>query len=84
LLGRDDGFAQVEPLLSRVPDWAGFLGNGAGDEFVERLRKHQTTGRPLGTDSFVARLEEVLGRPLRPGKAGRRPTKICMVSPNCY
>jgi putative transposase len=82
LLGRDDGLVRVAPLLSRVPDWGNFLGNGANDQVLEALRKHQSTGRPLGTDAFVTELEALLGRPLGPRRRGRHPTKICMVSPN--
>jgi len=37
------------------------------------MRKHEHTGRPLGSGSFVENLENTLGRILKPKKAGRRP-----------
>ena len=38
-------------------------------ETEDGLRRHERTGRPLGSDEFVVELEERLGRRLRP----RRP-----------
>jgi hypothetical protein len=37
-----------------------------------QLRRHEATGRPAGSERFVKRLEKVLGRVLRPQKAGRK------------
>jgi len=34
------------------------------------------SGRPLGTDTFVERLEVALGRRLRPGRGGRPKKKF--------
>jgi REP-associated tyrosine transposase len=84
LTGRDDVLAHVAPLLSRVPDWSVLLG-GAADGADEELRKHEVTGRPLGTEDFVGELELRLGRALVPLKNGRprkeaTPTKIGKVS----
>jgi len=39
-----------------------------------RLRANTHTGRPLGTDSFISKLEKLLGRRVRPLPVGR-PTK---------
>lgn len=39
----------------------------------ERIRLHTRTGRPLGSDAFVGRLEAATGRGLRPKKRGRKP-----------
>jgi len=35
------------------------------------MRVHEATGRPLGGESFVKKLEAMLGRALLPGKPGR-------------
>jgi len=70
LAGENDDLVQARPLLDRVPDWSGFLKSGLADEEWQVLRKHETTGRPLGDDGFVSGLEEKLGRVLRPGKRG--------------
>ena len=38
---------------------------------VESLRIHTRTGRPLGTDSFISKLETMTGRRLRAEPVGR-------------
>jgi putative transposase len=42
---------------------------------LARLRAAETTGRPLGTEDFVARLEALMRRTLRPQKPGRKAAK---------
>ena len=74
ITGRDDGLAKAAPLLDRVPDWRRLLGGGGEDD--EALRRHETTGRPLGSDAFVESLEATLGRRLRPEKRGRKPKVV--------
>lgn len=39
---------------------------------LEEIRRHEKTGRPLGEDGFVGRLEEALGRILQRQKPGRK------------
>jgi putative transposase len=70
LLGRDDGLMTAAPLLARVADWSAFLGEGEPPEGAEQLRRHQRTGRPLGNDHFVDRIEQLLNRILKPRKPG--------------
>jgi putative transposase len=70
LLKRDDALVKVAPLLARAPDWAAFLGEQIDPAVAGDFRKHQGTGRPLGGEEFVSRLEGLLGRMLRPGKPG--------------
>src|SRR6267142_4462216 len=71
LLGRDDGLVRVGPLLTRVPEWATFLRQSTEADLSSELRRHETTGRPLGNEAFVQELERSLGRMLRPQKGGR-------------
>ncbi|MBM4064513.1 MAG: hypothetical protein FJ266_02560 [Planctomycetes bacterium] len=52
-----------------------FLSKGLSDEEVEKFRCHERTGRPLGADSFLARLENALGRILRKQKPGPKVTQ---------
>ena len=40
-------------------------------EMVETLRRHTHTGRPLGSDSFVSKMERIVGYRLRPLPIGR-------------
>ena len=73
LAGRDDGIAKVRPLLDAVGDWRAFLGDEPEAAMLESLRRHERTGRPLGSAAFVAGLEARLGRELRPRRPGRKP-----------
>jgi putative transposase len=70
LRGRDDTLVKVAPLLKEVPDWRGFLRRVLREEEVNVLRSHERTGRPLGEEAFVAKLEKKLGRVLRRQKPG--------------
>jgi len=70
LAGRDDRLVRVAPLRARFGDWAEFLSEGLSPEQAELIRRHERTGRPLGSEGFVARLEGLLGRLLHPQKRG--------------
>jgi putative transposase len=74
--GRDDGTVVVEPMLSRVPDWpswGAFLAESQTEEAIDQLRQHSRTGRPMGDTSWVADLEQQVGRRLGPKKRGPKP-----------
>jgi len=71
----DDGLVRVEPVLGMIPgDWEEFL-SGVRDGDSGLMRKHARTGRPLGSESFIDRLEIRTGRPLRPKKPGPKPKR---------
>jgi putative transposase len=73
LLGRDDVLVKVGPMLERIGDWQGYLA-GPGDEKVfEALRRHERTGRVLGSSHFNETLEATQARRLRRIKPGPRP-----------
>jgi putative transposase len=69
--GRDDGFVEVKPLLELVDDWREFLSSGLTEDEYKDLRKHERTGRPLGSSKFLLKLEKKLGKILSPQKGGR-------------
>ena len=69
LKGQDDELTSVAPLLALAPDWKKFLHLSEASE-VELLHRHERTGRPLGEDSFLKKLENQLKRSLRPQKPG--------------
>ncbi len=73
LAGKDDGVVRVQPLLDLVPDWKAFLGSGLGAKDLAAIRAHGRTGRPLGGEGFLTRLEVRLGRRLRKAKPGPKP-----------
>ena len=70
LAGVDDGLAKVAPLLDMVGDWRSFLAGGFSADEHTTLRTHERTGRPLGDEGFVERLESALGRRLKKRKLG--------------
>jgi putative transposase len=69
LTGLDDKLVKVAPLLEMAGDWKLFLGS-ATEEEMEKIRRHERSGRPLGSERFVVRLESTLERLLTPGKPG--------------
>ena len=69
--GRNDDLVKVQPLLRMVDDWRQFLSGDVSDEEYELLQRHERTGRPLGSTSFIERLENKLSRILTPQKGGR-------------
>jgi len=72
LARRDDQLVKVRPLLEMIPDWAEYLGENISEETAQKFRHHEQTGRPLGTEAFVTRLEKAVGRILRPLKPWER------------
>jgi putative transposase len=71
LTGQDDNLVRVDPLLSIVEDWRAFLSVPVPSSEAETLRRHERTGRPLGSEAFVTKLEGEVGRRLHPQKGGR-------------
>ena len=76
-VGRDDRVVRVRPLLDRVGDWRTFIEGGIEAVMAKRLDQHLQTERPLGSDDWIAALEQRLGRPLaakRPGRPRKQAT----------
>ena len=72
--GKDDVLVKAAPLAERAGmSWAEFLRGGLDPDDVEAMRRHERTGRPMGSAGFVERLERILGRALRPQKPGPKP-----------
>jgi putative transposase len=64
MAGRDDVLVKVAPLQELVGDWRAFLSEPIDEDGVMLLKKHERTGRPLGSQRFVIGLEKILGRGL--------------------
>ena len=62
-------------MLEIVGDWRAFLSDPAADGAGKTLEHHERTGRPLGDENFLTRLERLLNRALKPKKPGRKPKK---------
>ena len=66
----DDDLVTVAPMLERVLDWHAYLDSGLAGEEREALRKHERTGRPMGSEAFIEALGKTLGRNLKKRKPG--------------
>ena len=73
LSGRDDCSVKVAPFLAMIGDWNAFLNSAIPEEELKDLRRHSRTGRPLGNETFLERLEAMVGRILKPQKRGPKP-----------
>jgi len=70
----EDKLVKTLPLLQMTGgEWGNFLNVKVREEEIMEMQKHEQTGRPLGSASFVEGLENVLGRFLKPKKAGGKP-----------
>ncbi len=57
-------------LKDVISDWDAFLQTKTTDNEISLIQKHERTGRPLGEDGFIEKLERVLGRRLKKGRPG--------------
>ena len=74
LQGIDDILVTVKPMRDRVPDWSAYLTNTSQSDTTESIRRHNRTGRPLGSDEFIKALEQQTGKTLAPKRPGPKPS----------
>jgi len=74
LAGKNDRLVKVAPMLERVSDWQEYLDSSLDEDTKDEFRKHGRTGRPIGDESFLMKLEDIVGRTLRTQKPG--PKKV--------
>lgn len=69
--GKDGILVKTKPLQEIVnKPWKKFLDFDVQAQEIELLRKHERTGRPLGADTFIGKMEFLLNRKLKPQKPG--------------
>src|SRR5258708_34563721 len=73
LSGKRDGITSLAPIRERFARFADLLDEEGDAEALARLRAAESIGRPLGHDRFLARIERLTARSLRPGKRGPKP-----------
>ena len=74
ILGQDDPLVKARPLCDMIGmPWKQFLATDVTNPEIEIFRKYERTGRPLGEETFIRQIEDVLGRRLRPRKPGPTP-----------
>jgi len=59
-------------LRELIGNWKDFLDTAPGDDDVRLFQLHERTGRPLGDNTFIEKLEALLKINLKKKKAGRR------------
>ena len=60
-------------LENMIDDWRAFLNTEVALNDEKLIKLHERTGRPLGGDSFVERLEKTLNIKLKKDKPGPKP-----------
>ena len=68
----DDRLIRDRPAQKVVADWSAYLSQQEELGSLMSLRHQTSTGRPVGTDTFVDRVEALSGRRVRRRPAGRR------------
>jgi len=58
------------PLLNEIENWSQYLTAEEKKERLRVIRHHSTTGRPLGSEKFIQKLENQVRRVLRKEKPG--------------
>lgn len=67
--GEPDRLVTDSPLREMVPTWGDLLRQESAAELAT-IRRHVQTGRPWGTESWLKKLEQRVGRSLRPRHGG--------------
>jgi putative transposase len=68
--GRHDAVIRGKAFRMSGEEWKAFLREGIEEGELKRIRRHATSGRPMGDDAFVDRIERSLKRVLRKQKPG--------------
>jgi putative transposase len=76
LAGEDDELVEVGPLLERCGDFASFLGAEEDQQATRALRASEISGRPVGSEEWLAALEARSGRSLAHKKRGPKPKSV--------
>ena len=75
LRGKEDGLTALAPIRNRFPRFADLLVSEPEENLFASLRAAESIGRPLGSDRFLARIERLTGRSLKPGRRGPKPAE---------
>lgn len=59
-------------VIEEIKDWKEYLSQIDEEKDIEQLRKHSSTGRPMGDNNFIGVVEKITGRVLKKKKPGRK------------
>ncbi|UCB56487.1 MAG: transposase [Candidatus Omnitrophota bacterium] len=68
----NDSLVKDSLLKTLVENWKDFLNAASPDEDVRLFQLHERTGRPLGDNTFIEKLESLLKINLKKKRAGRK------------
>ena len=63
LSDREDLLVKKKALLDLFPDWEDLLKGHLSNEDIQTIEKHEKTGRPLGNEMFIEKVELLRGSP---------------------
>jgi putative transposase len=72
----DDPLISDGDLSAEIVNWRSFLSVPPLESDMESIREHTKTGRPLGGEAFVRKLEAITGRTLWPQRRGPKPWRL--------
>jgi putative transposase len=55
-----------------IDDWRGYLSEIDDPGFIKSIERHEASGRPLGDEDFLKKLELLTGRKILPRRRGRK------------
>jgi putative transposase len=73
VFGEEDPLISDSLMLPERRDWLAYLRQEDDQSDTLSFRRHAHTGRPLGDNRFLSKLEELTGRNLRKRRPGRKP-----------
>jgi putative transposase len=76
LQGEDDILVKVGQLSQIVGNRRELLATDLSDKQCERIRRHERTGRPMGSEAFLGRLEKITNRILQKQKPGPKKNQV--------
>ncbi len=75
VLKEKDGLLSDFYLISEISDWTSYLREETSESDRNLFESHARTGRPLGNDEFIDRLEKMTGRSTKKEKPGPKRRK---------
>ena len=72
---KPDKLVSGNECLFNIRDWASFLAENISETELKLFKEHANTGRPLGDDAFIEKLEKITGRTLKIRKRGPKSKK---------
>ncbi len=61
IFGLTDELLSPLPPAFQIEDWRSFLGSCESENEIQPFRENACSGKPLGDDQFIIRLESILG-----------------------